>query len=66
MQALRAEGLYKDFGGVHALRDVSFSVGNEERLAIIRPNHDHGYMYKQIIEPLYHTELNPTEPATNI
>jgi len=38
MQALRAEELYKDFGGVQALRDVSFSVAAGERLAIIGPN----------------------------
>ena len=38
MEALRIEGLSKDFGGVQALRNVSFSVEREERLAIIGPN----------------------------
>jgi branched-chain amino acid transport system ATP-binding protein len=38
MEALRVEGLSKDFGGVHALRDVSFSVKAGERLVIIGPN----------------------------
>jgi len=38
MQALSVEGLYKDFGGVRALQNVSFSVGVGERLAIIGPN----------------------------
>lgn len=38
MEALRFEGLSKDFGGVHALSNVSFSVERGERLAIIGPN----------------------------
>jgi len=38
MEALRVEGLSKDFGGVHALRDVNFSVQTGEHLAIIGPN----------------------------
>ncbi|TET16448.1 MAG: ABC transporter ATP-binding protein [Dehalococcoidia bacterium] len=38
MEALRVEGLSKDFGGVHALSNVSFSVEVGERLAIIGPN----------------------------
>lgn len=38
MEALRAEGLSKDFGGVQAVSDVSFSVEVGERLAIIGPN----------------------------
>lgn len=38
MEALRVEGLSKDFGGVHALSDVSFSVEVGEHLAIIGPN----------------------------
>jgi len=38
MEALRAENLSKDFGGVHALSGVSFSVEVGERLGIIGPN----------------------------
>jgi branched-chain amino acid transport system ATP-binding protein len=38
MEALRVEGLSKDFGGVHAVRDVSFKVEAGEHLAIIGPN----------------------------
>lgn len=38
MEALRVERLSKDFGGLHALRNVSFSVAAGERLAIIGPN----------------------------
>lgn len=38
MEVLRVEGLSKDFGGVRALNDVSFSVQQGERLAIIGPN----------------------------
>jgi branched-chain amino acid transport system ATP-binding protein len=38
MEALRVESLHKDFGGVHALSDVSFSVEVGERLGIIGPN----------------------------
>ncbi len=38
MEALRVKGLSKNFGGVQALRDVSFRVEVGERLAIIGPN----------------------------
>lgn len=38
MEALKVANLRKDFGGVHAIRDVSFSVESGERLAIIGPN----------------------------
>jgi len=38
MEALRAEHLSKDFGGVHAVRDISMSVEVGERLALIGPN----------------------------
>jgi branched-chain amino acid transport system ATP-binding protein len=38
MEALRVDGLSKDFGGVRAVRDVSFSVEVGEKLAIIGPN----------------------------
>jgi len=38
MEAVTVEELSKDFGGVHALRDVSFTVEVGERLVIIGPN----------------------------
>jgi len=38
MEALKVKDLTKDFGGVHALSDVSFSVEIGERLGIIGPN----------------------------
>ena len=38
MEALRVEQLSKDFGGVHAVRNVSMEVEAGERLAIIGPN----------------------------
>jgi branched-chain amino acid transport system ATP-binding protein len=38
MEALRVEGVSKDFGGVHAVSDVSFIVEAGERLVIIGPN----------------------------
>jgi branched-chain amino acid transport system ATP-binding protein len=38
VELLRADSLRKRFGGVHATRDVSFSVNRGEKLAIIGPN----------------------------
>jgi len=38
MEALRVDGLSKNFGGVQALRDVSFLMEAGERTAIIGPN----------------------------
>jgi len=38
MEVLRIEHLSKDFGGVHAVSDITFSVEVGERLAIIGPN----------------------------
>ncbi|HUL31654.1 MAG TPA: ABC transporter ATP-binding protein [Thermodesulfobacteriota bacterium] len=38
MEALKVEGLSKNFGGIEALKDVTFSVGAGEKLAIIGPN----------------------------
>jgi branched-chain amino acid transport system ATP-binding protein len=38
MEALRVEAASKDFGGVHALRGLSFKVPVGERLAVIGPN----------------------------
>jgi branched-chain amino acid transport system ATP-binding protein len=38
MSVLELRGLTKSFGGVHAVRDVSFSIGKGEFLAMIGPN----------------------------
>lgn len=38
MEVLRAENLSRDFGGIHAVSNVSFSVPEGEHLAIIGPN----------------------------
>jgi branched-chain amino acid transport system ATP-binding protein len=38
MEALRVEGLSKQFGGIYAVNGVSFSIRVGERLAIIGPN----------------------------
>lgn len=38
MDALKAEGLFKRFGGLQAIVDVSFRVGPGERIGIIGPN----------------------------
>jgi branched-chain amino acid transport system ATP-binding protein len=38
MEALRVEGLSKQFGGIYAVNGVSFSIKVGERLAIIGPN----------------------------
>jgi branched-chain amino acid transport system ATP-binding protein len=38
MEALRVEGLCRNFGGVEALKDVSFAVEPGAKLAIIGPN----------------------------
>jgi branched-chain amino acid transport system ATP-binding protein len=38
MEALRVEGLNKEFGGIQAARNVSFKVDAGERVAIIGPN----------------------------
>jgi branched-chain amino acid transport system ATP-binding protein len=38
MEALRVEGLSKNFGGVDALKDVTFAVEAGQKLAIIGPN----------------------------
>ena len=38
MEALRAENLTKDFGGLRALNNISFSVKEEKRIVIIGPN----------------------------
>jgi branched-chain amino acid transport system ATP-binding protein len=38
VEALRIEGLSRDFGGVRAVNNVSFSVNIGERMAIIGPN----------------------------
>ncbi len=38
MEALKVENLSKDFGGVHAVKHISFTVEAGEMLAIIGPN----------------------------
>lgn len=38
MEALRVEGLSKNFGGIEALKDVTFTVGSGKKFAIIGPN----------------------------
>ena len=38
MEALRVDGLSKNFGGLQVLRNVSFTIETGERLAIIGPN----------------------------
>jgi branched-chain amino acid transport system ATP-binding protein len=38
MEILKVEKLSKDFGGVHAVNKISFSVGEGEHLALIGPN----------------------------
>jgi branched-chain amino acid transport system ATP-binding protein len=38
MEALRVEKLIKDFGGLRALSNISFSVNEEKRIVIIGPN----------------------------
>jgi branched-chain amino acid transport system ATP-binding protein len=38
MEALKVEGLSKNFGGLYAVREVSFNVAAGEHLAIIGPN----------------------------
>lgn len=38
MELLKVEGLKKNYGGLQVLRDVSFSLGIGERVAIIGPN----------------------------
>jgi branched-chain amino acid transport system ATP-binding protein len=38
MEALRVEKLSKDFGGLRAVDNLSFSIGQEKRVAIIGPN----------------------------
>ncbi len=38
MEALKVDRLTKNFGGLRALNDISFSVKNEKRIVIIGPN----------------------------
>lgn len=38
MERLRVTGLTKKFGGIYALKDISFSVKDGEKVAIIGPN----------------------------
>jgi branched-chain amino acid transport system ATP-binding protein len=38
MESLRIENLSRDFGGIHAARNVSFKIQEGEHLAIIGPN----------------------------
>ena len=38
MSALEVKGISKSYGGVHAVRDVSFSVDHGEMVALIGPN----------------------------
>jgi branched-chain amino acid transport system ATP-binding protein len=38
MDALKVEGLYKNFGGLQVLQDISFTLSSGENLALIGPN----------------------------
>jgi len=57
MEALKVEGLTKNFGGVQALQDVSFKVEAGERVAIIGPNG----AGKTTLFNLLDGQLTPTE-----
>lgn len=38
MEALRVEGVTKEFDGIRALNDLSFNIQSGDRLAVIGPN----------------------------
>jgi len=53
MEALRVEGLCRQFGGVSALRNVTFSVESGEKVAVIGPNGAARYFSTGRISPIY-------------
>ena len=53
---LSAKGLHKSFGGVHAVRDVSFDVAAGSVFAIIGPNGAGKSTMLNLISGVYQTD----------